>query len=562
MRSWFDSHAALHTGLSWLLLGLVLVAALAPALASLRSDESVRRAQRVVPSWAFLALLGLTLLFVRWPIFLLADELNPDESQLIAGALTLQRDWFYWSVVDGTTHGPMAVYPLSLAHLCGLPLDYLGARIVGTLAFFSGLVAVFFVLRRAAGDALARVGLLPAGIFLMLATFWDLVHFSSEHIPAALLMIGAALLMLDRESSAPRALSARWIGGGVLLGLVPLAKLQGGPVTAALLVIFAALELLRSTGGWRVRLARVGSLAGAALLGPLCFLLVTLLRGAGPDVWASYGLQNLIYAATRHHEPAEMLLRFWDFTRIAPEFHPYALAGALFLVATLLRLPALPGPLRRQAAVALVMLAASLLVVITPGRQYTHYLLWLVLPLGWAVAVLLAGWWELESRLRRLWLLAVFVGGLIAPQIVTRTSMDHPYLGRLAASVERSRVVDEISRYARPGEALGIWGWHSRLYVKAQLVQATREAHSYLQTAHNPQFDYYRARYLREFVACRPPVFVDAVGPGNFIFEDRTLAHESFGALAEVIAREYRLVGDVDGSRIYVRVDRLPNGQL
>ena len=52
----------------------------------------------------------LFLLAWRWPFLLQASEYNPDESQLLAGALTLTRDPVFWRSVDGTTSGPLNFY--------------------------------------------------------------------------------------------------------------------------------------------------------------------------------------------------------------------------------------------------------------------------------------------------------------------------------------------------------------------------------------------------------------------------------------------------------------------
>ena len=70
--------------------------------------------------------------------------------------------------------------------------------------------------------------------------------------------------------------------------------------------------------------------------------------------------------------------------------------------------------------------------------------------------------------------------------------------------------------------------------------------------------DYFRARYLRDLSRTRPPVFVDAVGVGNFVYENRAKsAHETFPELRDYIGDNYHLVQDVEGSRVYVRNDRL-----
>jgi hypothetical protein len=73
----------------------------------------------------------------------------------------------------------------------------------------------------------------------------------------------------------------------------------------------------------------------------------------------------------------------------------------------------------------------------------------------------------------------------------------------------------------------------------------------------HPRRDYYRARFLRDLFRARPPVFIDAVGVGNFVYEDRTeYGHETFPELRDYINQNYYLVRDLNGTRIYLRNDR------
>ena len=57
------------------------------------------------------------LLAWRWPFLLSAEEYNPDESQFIAGAITLAQDPVFFRSVDGTTSGPLNFYALLPIHL-------------------------------------------------------------------------------------------------------------------------------------------------------------------------------------------------------------------------------------------------------------------------------------------------------------------------------------------------------------------------------------------------------------------------------------------------------------
>jgi len=54
-----------------------------------------------------------------------------------------------------------------------------------------------------------------------------------------------------------------------------------------------------------------------------------------------------------------------------------------------------------------------------------------------------------------------------------------------------------------------------------------------------------------------PPVFVDGVGLGSYIYIQTQFVHESFAELRERIASRYELAGEVLGTRVYVSKARL-----
>jgi hypothetical protein len=110
---------------------------------------------------------------------------------------------------------------------------------------------------------------------------------------------------------------------------------------------------------------------------------------------------------------------------------------------------------------------------------------------------------------------------------------------------------------ATRGEPLAIWGRRCALYVETGLYQATRQSHSAAQILPSPWQSYFLRRYYEDFRAANPPVFVDAVGPGNFQFQDRAQAHEAFLPLNTWVQSHYSLVAEIGGTRVYARNDRL-----
>jgi len=106
---------------------------------------------------AFALLLFGVLLAWRWPFLLSATELgNPNESQLVAGAITLSYDPVFYRSVDGTTSGPLNFYALLPTHWLGIPHDYFNARFTGLLLLWGGMLATQSLPALAYGTALAR----------------------------------------------------------------------------------------------------------------------------------------------------------------------------------------------------------------------------------------------------------------------------------------------------------------------------------------------------------------------------------------------------------------------
>ena len=161
---------------------------------------------------------------------------------------------------------------------------------------------------------------------------------------------------------------------------------------------------------------------------------------------------------------------------------------------------------------------------------------------------------------RALWYAPVLLLG-VWPQI-DHYYADHwrPHFGELREARAKARGPEArfLQPYIRPGDTLSVWGWASAFHVQTQLPQATREAHTERQLAPSALREYYRLRYFADLQESRPAFFLDAVGPEGFGFKlCENDGHETFPSLRDYIATHYRLVGDLESTRIYIRLDRL-----
>lgn len=544
---WLDAHPAAHGLIVW---GCFFLCA-ASALSAPAHGAPLPRWRRLGHPAAFALLVWLTLCAFRWPSWFAPVEFNPDESQIIAGALTLQTSPVFWKYVDGTTHGPLNEYVLNLAALVGVPLTHAGARFMAATLLAATLLCLWRTLRPFLPEPAARLGVLPALCFWAFSWAGDYVHYSSELVAVLLLAAaGWGLSATFRPATPARFAPAT---AGALLALVPLAKLQATPLALALgLASLTALAWQRPAGWVRTAL----SLAGGALLVALALGAFLTLYGLHAQFWYSYVVSNLAYAGNRDHPLLEMPNAFWSFMTTGQSFAWFFYGSAGFVLFRAHQVWQSAAPWFRRALLAvggLVLL--GYISVIYPGRQVAHYLHFLVGPLTLLTGLHLATpAFTNTGRLIPAGLLGLFAALTLLPQVANRWLAVPLHAGQLAAhlATPASPAAHQILTEARPGQLLTVWGWNPRLHVETQLAQGTREAHSAFQLFDGPMQDFYRSRYLRDLVARKPEWFVDATGPGAFVFDDSARhGHENFPGLEALISARYELHARSGSTRIY-----------
>lgn len=514
-----------------------------------------------------LYLFGCLAVFVlmRLPSVLLNRELNADESQMLSHALTLYQDSVYWRSVDGTTIGPLDNYLLVIPRLLGFQLDYTSARVMGLLCGIGSLYFFFVALKRWFGKATARVALLLPLIFLAFTQETDYVHYSSEQLPLFLLSICLALLaelsqgkkkIIFQEIKTPV-----WqaYGLGLVAGMVPFAKLQAVP--QALLLVVAGLYFtyqyfVKNKNCQPLLLLLLGGISFPAMA-----LVWILSQGVFPDFIDFYILGNAVYAGGSGL--AEIPTQFGKLVLLSPDFT--ALLGVVALVTILGLFGEKRGLVKPQntpgLSVSVLILGYGLVAVYAAtksGNLFVHYLNFCVYPLGLAAALgiskikdnkwlalagplLLLGWFGIQDALS-----------------FYKTRQLNVFVSVEARVLLQSPVVRAMRSYVKPNDKMVVWGWQCRYYVEAQLAQGTAENHSERSIYQHPLREEYRARYLRDMQRNQPAIFIDAVGKNSVWVQDvATQGHESFPKLAAHISKNYKYVGKIDDTRLFVRNDRM-----
>ena len=511
--------------------------------------------------WLFLAASGLLVILMRVPILIFNQEINPDESQMIAHAITLWHYPVYWQSVDGTTIGPLDNYALLLPAFLGQALDYTSARLVGIFCVVGSLWFFYKSVKNFFNDSVARLAILPPLFLVAFTQEADFVHYSSEQLPVFFLNLGLWVLSTifrdypsrfsfksDYKSGLALGKKLFWLG--FVLGMSPFAKIQVVP-QAAVIALFAFILSFRSNDLFRP----IAVLVGGGLVFPALTVAWAAIYGVLDDFWNFYVLGNLIYAGGSSMIGA--IVRIPAFFAKSPDFLAFLISIAFASVVTLLMggkvLPEKRQIYYNRTLFACLWLLASLYAATKSGNDFVHYLNLCIYPFALTGALLFSA----ETAPRRISRAPAFISLLPFAAIFGYKVLQHQPLNRYISTadhrVPQSEVSALIRQYADSNDRLAVWGWMCRYYVETKMPQGTAENHSERCIYPHPMRERYYRRYLADLEQNRPKVFVDAV-PNSLWLNDRaTQGHEAFPELKEFITNNYRLVGEVDQTRVYVR---------
>jgi hypothetical protein len=492
------------------------------------------------------ACLGFFLLS-RAPAVQCPFQLDVDEGQMLAQAMRYQHNLTPWQAVDGETGGPLLSWVVLLGHEIGLPFNFRALHFLAALCLAGTLLATFAASRELVGETAAVVGLAAGAWWLALAQDTDFTHYSSELVPCLLISGALAALVAPRR---PDRGQGRVFLVGLLLGLVPWAKLQAVPEALAL-----GLWALAEVGADRAipasrRARSVGFLLAGALL-PSAVILAWVVRAGAWDQFShSYLLANLSRAEAKSWVTySENLLHLLFHQLGSPWFQDTAL---LAIVAGCLRgraaWRALP---KRAAGIAALLLAAAVFAILSTITQYPHYQQLCLMPLMLAVgccARVLVGDSTAPEGLRRRSGWAILALGLLPLPAVYFWQNGGPHIvhetwhSRESRAFEKQATVDSIVRqFASRAQSLAIWGWVPYVYVDLGIPPATRDAGYASLMDGNPSQEFMRASFMRDLEASAPDAIVDAE---DYILRGRRRTDPStFPALAAYLAEHYQLVG-------------------
>ncbi len=612
----------LHAPLSlelWLIvsqiaLAVCVVLALGNLFSPRLSNRWLRTAWGVLFSPAIFWLSAAASLFLcRFPT-IVGGPANVDEAQWVTAANSLFADPVFFRAVDGTTSGPLNIYPLMLPSLFGLSPDYGSSRLVGLVLIWASLYVMYRAFLLIAAPRLALVAIVPALSFFCLVTEPDFISYNSETVSLLILSltIWAALRIVQKPTA--------WQGPAALLGALVsaafFAKVQAVPVVGCAALAGAGFAIVRSksSGPWRPWLY----LAAGAVPLTAFVLIVNAAFGLTRDFWNSYILGTGAYARSSQSSLLDLPklahfilgVREFQFTMLivtaliavsvfreivsrkqgaaASDSGAWAKIGNWIVMAAVAAVAIALGigwflragaPGRMSMAVTAFLLNAAgvlwlmwrdrqrgrktpvpgwLLIAMMAGcvvslntqNYFPHYLFLLVLPL-------MALWgWIMTRHAEN----AVAFAGLLLVMTATANLESQEYLKanwynsqKQSGSVE-GKYIDQITP---AGSSIVVWGWRPEIYLSAGRTLGTRDVnmHRFFEFGEKLN-EYYRARFLEDISRRKPALFVDAIDVSCCYLNKRAKEDpDLFPPIRDYLRANYQFVGEKYSERYYLRRD-------
>jgi hypothetical protein len=402
------------------------------------------------------------------------------------------------------------------------------------------------------------------------------VHYTSEHSPVFFLFVGlyfTAQVALARGLSWTRVVVFAVLGA-LSFSIVPFAKLQGTYLAMFSGLLLVAAVFLRPVIGLRQRLIACGITVAAALLFPACLVAVVAMGGA-----LDYFIQSYFGNALAYQVAGIPGVSSWQMLGLllgkSQDAAIYAAGLCVFvLVATTSLLAPSPVALSKRIvvflAVTFLLTVLAFSAVLATQRDYGHYLIFLPFFSALFVSGLAGALVDRGRSVRttpravanyELTCVGLLILTSIFPVVGFRLENPHPWVGSARSWSEKS-----AAPHTGPGNAirnigkdsnrrLAVWGYVPELYIESGMIQATRLSTSSAIFNDNHLRAFFLTTYFEDLERAAPDLFVDAVAEGQFMMNDPAIhAHETVPEIEDYVRRNYELVREVRGVRIFRRL--------
>jgi len=521
--------------------------------------------------------IGLFVFILRAPTFTM-PELNPDESQLMAGAATLIKYHVIWKDVEGTTVGMLSHLYLMLSNvLLGLKINYANVRLFSILFIF--LPSIFFLykafLNLGTNKFYIRLGIIPLALFIGLNDYWDFVAYNGEFLPFLLISIMIFLLskIFIRKISPYQYLTI-----GVLSAFLILAKIQTSPIVLGIFLALLITELYYNKSNKRQTVKSLAFYFSGFLSVWMVLFFYLLYHQNLNDFLNSYILSAFRYVsggidkivrtddpnANKVHDNLEIVM--YLFTNIIKrgftKVFLFLLINVLLVCSSAIFFFMNRKQLTESEKIPFVSLTIisifSFITVFIPLRHYTHYLNFLVVPLCavnfyFFKTVLPVLQQKFKNKFLSIFHTKVFYSILIffiSILFIINGNAGIKDLESKDYEPQIDPIVPVIQKLVKTNDRIVVWGWMNTLYIQSGCLQGTAAAQSeYLFYRNN---EYHLNRFIKELRTNRPKLFVEATCDRAFNLRIRSESgYQTIKLVKDYIDSNYTYLGEFFKMRLF-----------
>lgn len=540
LRSIFDTQPLAVWQLIW---GFILVLGFFLLILSLKNHDKWQKKSRG-HQLIYPVTIVVLILLLRLPTLILPEQ-NVDESQAIVSAANLWQNPIPWISTDGTTVGPLAYIFLWPLILLKLDLSYATIRLWGLVICW---IPTLLLLWRSAAvlinEKTAKYIMLPLIVYMATVDAGDLLAYNGE----TPVMIATALALYLYTKLLQGGIT-RWriVSVGIVIGLIPLIKLQG-VLIAVVLALGCLYQILQSSIPKSLKYRFIARLLTAIILPGLA--LITWVGGHGGfiDFWNSYVLNNLHYTESGNYGEGARLVSHGEtimqYLRLNPAF---CLLMLICLVATIISVIS-----RVQSKQSLIFPSALTVVatisVLLPGTPYEHYLLLLVVP-GVYLAISAFTMRRPTAALHNLLIITAFIqiaivllAGNYTLKVLATTSL-----------MQQNQLAQTIKPFLINSK-LAVWGYTNDIYVQTGALMATRSPFSNRQILPSPEQEYFQRRYVSDLAQHRPPVLLDTTGSYSVAILNNKQRYQlkNFPIVYQYVSQHYHLIHQLHDVDVYI----------
>jgi hypothetical protein len=513
------------------------------------------------------------MLIVRFPTFTLLN-INTDEDFLMSGIMSVYKHQQYFSVVDGTTSGPLNFVVPTIIPLLGLPLDSATIRIFSVLLLWAMCIPLFFTTLKTLSPVLAFLTLISTTLLFASLTHFGWIFYTSEHV--SLMLIGwiIQILFFSLYHGKFHRLSVAALA--IFLSLLPFTKLQAGPFSAAGLVCFLVLLWRGPNSALTRAQKRLLSImvSGTVLIPIVVSYALTFFSPLAERFWISYVTMIQYISYTMAQSLSERLAQFVSMFIRNPDLLVLLLLSFIMIL-FILRTPAIVRHQERESMINRLSLSGVFITAITgffvamaPGRNFTHYLQYLFYPFWLALILSILRRYQhvTATHVSRSYF-QYFAPLLCLPAAVSigiTWGFGHPTFEQIRRGtlepIHQTFVAHVIAAIKKPSDELAVWGWCSQIHQQAAIPPATSDIITERHITPSGVRKQYQRWHLSEMKSRKPMFFVDSVGnnPCAMNLNDRQqYSHSSIDSLKAHINENFQFLYDQEDLRLYLSHERL-----